>query len=72
MTSARTETHAAEQRRSIPTDIYSEQAVWLCRNLALGHTTRINGVLAQVLKKYPAAYHLRLLAPEGACDVDIT
>lgn len=44
-----------------PTEIYSEEAVWLCKNKKTGYKTRIHGALAQILKKYPADYKLRLL-----------
>lgn len=54
------------QKQTPPTDIYSEAALWECDNLLNGHSTRINGALAQVLKKYPDAYRLRLVSPEGA------
>lgn len=42
-------------------DIYGEQAIWLCENRRTGFRTRIQGVLAQILKQYPADYHLQLL-----------
>jgi hypothetical protein len=43
------------------TDAYSEQAVWLCKNRLTGFKTRINGALAQILKKYPNDYKLKFL-----------
>jgi len=45
-----------------PEDIYSEAAVWLCKNKKTGYKTRIHGALAQILKKYPNDYKLRLLS----------
>jgi hypothetical protein len=41
--------------------IYSEHAIWLCENAKTGFQTRINGVLAQILQKYPDDYHLKPL-----------
>lgn len=43
-------------------NIYSEEAVWLCENLKTNYKTRIHGALAQILKKYPNDYRLRLLS----------
>lgn len=48
-----------------PTEIYAEQTLWNCHNLKTGLRTHINGVLAQVLKKYPQDYALELLRVEG-------
>ncbi len=45
-----------------PADIYSETAVWLCENRKTRFRTRIHGALAQILKKYPADYRLKLLS----------
>jgi len=45
-----------------PADIYSETAVWLCENRKTRFWTRIHGALAQILKKYPADYRLKLLS----------
>ena len=42
-------------------EIYSEEAVWLCKNKKTGYKTRIHGALAQILQKYPNDYKLRLL-----------
>lgn len=43
-------------------DIYSEESVWLCENRKTLYKTRIHGALAQILKKYPNDYKLRLLS----------
>jgi hypothetical protein len=43
-------------------ELYSEYAVWLCENRQTRFKTRINGALAQILKKYPNDYRLRLLS----------
>lgn len=48
--------------------LYSEQAVWLCENRQTRFKTRINGVLAQILKQYPNDYKLRLLAIKELSD----
>jgi hypothetical protein len=45
-----------------PEEVYSETAVWLCKNKKTGYKTRIHGALAQILKKYPHDYKLRLLS----------
>lgn len=50
-----------EPKQPMP-DIYSESAVWLCENRKTRFKTRIHGALAQILKKYPADYRLRLLS----------
>lgn len=42
-------------------ELYSERAVWLCKNRKTGFKTRISGALAQILKKYPEDYYLKLL-----------
>ncbi|HEY9745590.1 MAG TPA: hypothetical protein V6C99_05180 [Oculatellaceae cyanobacterium] len=47
-------------------DAYGENAVWLCKNRKTGYKTRISGVLAQILKKYPKDYKLKLLKMKGA------
>lgn len=47
------------------TDVYSEQALWLCANRQTGFKTRIHGALAQILKKYPQDYRLKLLSTPG-------
>ena len=41
--------------------LYSEESVWLCENRKTQYKTRIHGALAQILKKYPQDYRLRLL-----------
>jgi hypothetical protein len=41
--------------------LYSEQAVWLCRNKKTGFATRIHGGLAQILQQYPDDYKLKFL-----------
>lgn len=46
-------------------NIYSEQALWLCENRKTKFKTRIHGALAQILKKYPADYRLKLLSVKG-------
>lgn len=43
-------------------DIYSESAIWLCENRKTHFRTRIHGALAQILKKYPGDYRLKLLS----------
>jgi hypothetical protein len=43
------------------TGIYSEDSVWMCTNRKSGFRTRINGALAEILKKYPQDYRLKLL-----------
>lgn len=48
--------------------VYSEQAVWLCKNRLTGFKTRINGVLAQILKQYPYDYKLKFLKMRGTPD----
>jgi hypothetical protein len=48
-------------------EIYSEEAVWLCENLKTNYKTRIHGALAQILKKYPQDYNLRLLFTKEPC-----
>lgn len=55
---------ADERSFSIPAtrQPYSEHAVWLCENRKTQYKTRINGALAEILKKYPEDYCLRLLA----------
>jgi len=57
--------HSQGQNPQAPTpsgsDIYSEEAVWLCENRKTHFKTRIHGALAQILKKYPADYRLKLL-----------
>ncbi len=57
---AETKPKQNSQRRADP-DLYSELAVWLCENRKTRFKTRIQGTLAQVLKKYPNDYKLRLL-----------
>jgi hypothetical protein len=47
---------------------YSEQAIWLCKNRLTGFKTRINGALAQILKKYPNDYRLKFLKMRGTPD----
>jgi hypothetical protein len=42
-------------------NVFSETAVWLCENRKTRFKTRINGALAEILKKYPDDYKLRLL-----------
>ena len=54
------------KRKYPPTEVYSEVALWECENLKTGFSTRINGVLAQVLKKYPNEYTLTFVSSEGA------
>ncbi len=61
---ARKKTSPAQS--DITPEIYTEQALWQCKNLQTGLKTRINGALAQVLKKYPADYQLVFIAAEGA------
>ena len=53
------------QERPVTRDIYSEQALWLCENRKTKFKTRIHGALAQILKKYPADYRLKLLGVKG-------
>jgi hypothetical protein len=53
-----------------PADMYTEAAVWLCENRMTRFKTRINGALAQILKKYPEDYKLRLLSVREAPHVD--
>lgn len=48
------------------TEIYQETALWQCESLNTGLSTRINGVLAQVLKKYPQEYKLTFVSSKGA------
>ena len=48
--------------------LYSEQAIWLCKNRKTGFKTRISGVLAQVLRKYPQDYRLKLLKIKEISD----
>lgn len=45
--------------------LYGERALWSCLNKNTGFTTHINGALANVLKKYPNDYELKLLQPQG-------
>lgn len=44
-----------------PSRMFSESAVWLCRNRQTGYQTRISGPLADILHQYPKDYKLRLL-----------
>lgn len=53
------------QARRTPPDIYSEQALWLCENRKTRFKTKIHGALAQILKKYPGEYRLKLLKIKG-------
>lgn len=53
-----------KQAAQKPDNIYAESVVWQCTNLNSGLTSNINGVLAQVLKKYPKDYELQLLEPQ--------
>lgn len=46
--------------------IYSENAVWLCENKQTRFKTRVNGPLAEILKKYSDDYKLRLLSVKEA------
>jgi hypothetical protein len=56
----------AEEPTSKPeADIYSEQALWLCENRKTRFKTKIHGALAQILKKYPGDYRLKLLKIKG-------
>lgn len=54
-----------EQPQNHTTDIYSEESLWLCENRKTKFKTRIHGALAQILKKYPADYRLKLLNCPG-------
>lgn len=56
------EPQPAHSQSQPPADIYSETAVWLCENRKTHFKTRIHGALAQILKKYPADYRLKLLS----------
>ena len=50
-----------------PDDVkYAESALWKCTNLITGYSTRINGVLASILRKYPDDYKLEFISHEGA------
>jgi hypothetical protein len=54
--------------KSLNSGIYSEQAIWLCKNRQTGFHTKINGALAQVLKKYPKDYRLKFLKIKETAD----
>ncbi|WP_373531904.1 hypothetical protein [Vampirovibrio sp.] len=56
----------AEPDSTTEVDIYSEQALWLCENPKTRFKTKIHGALAQILKKYPGDYRLKLLKIKGA------
>jgi len=47
-------------------DIYAQNALWQCLNIKTQSVHQINGVLAQVLKRYPDDYDLTFLSPKGA------
>ena len=56
------QTNAQSKKRLPESTLYSEHAVWLCENRKTRFKTRINGALAEILKKYPDDYRLRLLS----------
>lgn len=41
--------------------MYGENATWMCRNKHTQFRVKINGALAEILKKYPNDYALKLL-----------
>ncbi|HEY9685478.1 MAG TPA: hypothetical protein V6C52_00735 [Coleofasciculaceae cyanobacterium] len=59
------------KKRLPETELYSEYAVWLCENRQTRFKTRINGALAEILKKYPNDYRLRLLSIKEPCHEHI-
>jgi hypothetical protein len=46
--------------------IYGENALWHCHPIWLTESFPINGALAQILKRFPAEYHLEFISPTGA------
>ena len=59
-------TASRRRRKFPPTEVYGEESLWECENLKTGFCTKINGVLAQILKKYPRDYCLTFVSAEGA------